>query len=85
MRCQWVGDIPEMVEYHDQEWGTPEYDDSGLFEFLTLEGAQAGLNWLTILRKRPGYRQAFDNFDIQAISKYGEDKIEELLTECYEK
>ncbi len=79
MRCDWAGDIPEMVDYHDREWGVPQHDDSNLFEFLTLEGAQAGLSWLTILRKRAGYRQAFGNFNVKLISGYGQGKIDELL------
>ncbi|MBA3383607.1 MAG: DNA-3-methyladenine glycosylase I, partial [Actinobacteria bacterium] len=63
-RCGWVPpEIPEYVAYHDEEWGVPVHDDRVLFEFLTLEGAQAGLSWLTILRKREGYREAFDDFD----------------------
>jgi len=70
-----------MIEYHDLEWGVPLHDDIKLFEFLTLEGAQAGLNWLTILKKRPGYRVAFDNFDIEKIARYDDKKIEKLLVD----
>jgi DNA-3-methyladenine glycosylase I len=78
-RCKWAGSDPEMIEYHDKEWGTPVYDDRLLFEFLILEGAQAGLSWSTILRKRENYRRAFDNFDYNKIAKYTEQKIEELM------
>jgi DNA-3-methyladenine glycosylase I len=68
-----------MIEYHDREWGVPLHDNQMLFEFLLLDGAQAGLSWETILRKRDGYREAFDGFDATAIAAYGEDKIAELL------
>ncbi|MFX1571478.1 MAG: DNA-3-methyladenine glycosylase I [Promethearchaeota archaeon] len=78
-RCSWVGDNPQMREYHDKEWGTPIHDDRLLFEFLNLEGAQAGLNWTTILRKRENYRKAFNDFDAQKIVNYNEKIIEELL------
>jgi DNA-3-methyladenine glycosylase I len=78
-RCQWAGNDPLYVQYHDQEWGVPVYDDRLLFEFLILEGAQAGLNWITILRKRSSYRQAFDNFDPARVAAYGPEKIAELL------
>ena len=78
-RCDWGSDDPLMLEYHDREWGTPQHDDRALFEMLCLEGAQAGLSWLTILRKREGYRRAFDNFDLDRIAGYEEGKIEELL------
>jgi DNA-3-methyladenine glycosylase I len=78
-RCQWAGNDPLYVQYHDQEWGVPVYDDRLLFEFLILEGAQAGLSWITILRKRPTYRQAFDNFDPARVAAYGPEKIAELL------
>jgi DNA-3-methyladenine glycosylase I len=71
-----------MVAYHDQEWGTPVHNDRVLFEFLVLEGAQAGLNWMTILRKRENYRKAFDGFDPQVVAGYGEEKIAELLTDA---
>jgi len=77
-RCSWSkSDL--MIEYHDREWGVPLHDDQKLFEFLLLDGAQAGLSWETILRKREGYREAFDSFDAKAIAAYGEDKIAELL------
>ena len=68
-----------MIEYHDREWGVPLHDDQRLFEFLLLDGAQAGLSWETILQRREGYREAFDGFDVKAIAAYGEDKIAELL------
>lgn len=64
-RCAWSGANPLYIEYHDKEWGVPVHDDRKLFEMLTLEGAQAGLSWITILRKRENYRKAFDNFDVK--------------------
>lgn len=78
-RCTWAGNDPLYIQYHDEEWGVPVHDDIKLFEFLILEGAQAGLSWITILRKRDNYRKAFDNFDPEKISKYGEDKTLDLL------
>lgn len=78
-RCGWAGSDPQYLEYHDQEWGVPVFDDRRLFEMLILEGAQAGLSWITVLRKRPAYRQAFAQFDPQVVARFGEDKIEELL------
>lgn len=81
MRCEWVYADPLYVEYHDLEWGVPVYDDRKLFEFIVLEGAQAGLNWLTILRKRENYRKAFSDFDPVKVVKFGEEKIQELLKE----
>ncbi len=79
-RCDWVPlDNPLYVTYHDEEWGVPVHDDRLLFEFLILEGAQAGLSWLTILRKRENYRRAFDHFDPQKVACYDEGKIEELM------
>lgn len=78
-RCHWVTDDPLYIHYHDTEWGRPVYDDQKLFEMLTLEGAQAGLNWITILKRRESYRQAFDYFDVEKISHYDEKKISELL------
>jgi DNA-3-methyladenine glycosylase I len=77
-RCQWA-QSERMIAYHDLEWGVPVYDDRLLFEFLTLEGAQAGLSWDTILTRRKNYRAAFDGFDPAIIAGYGEDKIAELL------
>jgi DNA-3-methyladenine glycosylase I len=79
-RCQWAQSDKLMETYHDTEWGIPVHDDRKHFEFLILEGAQAGLSWLTILKRREGYRQAFANFDPQKVAKYSEDKIAELLT-----
>lgn len=79
VRCQWCGDDPLYVQYHDEEWGLPVHDDRRLFEMLILEGAQAGLNWITILRKRESYRAAFDNFDAGKIARYDEAKIAALL------
>jgi len=79
-RCQWVeGQFPEYLRYHDEEWGVPVHDDKTHFEFLILEGAQAGLSWSTILKRREGYRNAFSNFDIGTVAKYDEQKIESLL------
>ncbi len=78
-RCQWCGDDPLSTKYHDEEWGVPLYDDLRLFEMLILEGAQAGLSWITVLRKRENYRHAFDNFDPEKIARYDERKIQELL------
>ncbi len=78
-RCEWCGEDPLYVKYHDEEWGVPVHDDRTLFEFLVLEGAQAGLSWITILRKREGYRKAYDDFDVQKVASYDESKIEELL------
>ena len=78
-RCAWAGSDPLYVAYHDVEWGVPVHDDRVLFEFLVLEGAQAGLSWSTILKKREGYREAFDNFDVQAIARYSDDDISRLL------
>ncbi len=79
MRCDWAGNDPIMIEYHDKEWGVAVHDDRLLFEFLVLEGAQAGLSWSTILKKRESYRAAFDDFDIEKVADYGEDKIGRLL------
>jgi len=78
-RCEWAGEDPLYVSYHDQEWGVPVHDDRKLFEFLILEGAQAGLSWITILRKRENYRLAFDHFDPEKISRYDQAKVEGLL------
>jgi DNA-3-methyladenine glycosylase I len=79
-RCQWAR-TDLSIAYHDQEWGVPVHDDRTLFEFLVLEGAQAGLSWETVLRKRENYRRAFDNFDPQKVAKYDERKIARLLTD----
>jgi DNA-3-methyladenine glycosylase I len=79
IRCPWCGIDPLYMEYHDNEWGTPLYDNQKLFEFLILEGAQAGLSWITVLRKRENYRKAFDNFDPEKIARYTEAKKSTLL------
>jgi DNA-3-methyladenine glycosylase I len=79
-RCAWCGDDPLYIKYHDKEWGVPLHDERSLFEMLILEGAQAGLSWITVLRKRENYRIAFDGFDVEKVASYGEDKIQELLT-----
>jgi DNA-3-methyladenine glycosylase I len=81
-RCAWVpAGVPDYLEYHDAEWGVPLRDDRSLFELLTLEGAQAGLSWLTILRKREGYRRAFDGFDAAKVARYTPKRVERLLTD----
>lgn len=79
IRCGWAGADPLYVAYHDREWGVPEHDDRKLFEMLVLEGAQAGLSWLTILRKREGYRQAFAGFDPRTVAGYDAEKVAALL------
>lgn len=79
IRCKWVSDDPCYIEYHDKEWGVPIYDDRLLFEFLILEGAQAGLSWITVLKKRDNYRACFDNFNAQKIVKYDQAKVNSLL------
>ena len=79
-RCFWVDEnSPVYVKYHDEEWGVPKYDDRDLFELLVLEGFQAGLSWITVLKKREAFREAFDNFDVKKVSEYDENKIEQLL------
>ena len=78
-RCDWCGHDPLYIEYHDQEWGKPVFDDRVLFEFLILEGAQAGLSWITILRKRERYREVFANFDAVKMARFSDQKIEKLL------
>ncbi|MBW4656127.1 MAG: DNA-3-methyladenine glycosylase I [Kaiparowitsia implicata GSE-PSE-MK54-09C] len=80
IRCAWAKDEPLELAYHDHEWGVPQHDDQRLFEFLILEGAQAGLSWSTILKKREGYREAFDGFDVERVARYDDDKIVTLLT-----
>jgi DNA-3-methyladenine glycosylase I len=80
-RCAWAGSDPLMVAYHDEEWGVPEHDDRRLFELLTLEGAQAGLSWSTILRKREGYRRAFADFDPERVAGFGTGEVERLLAD----
>jgi len=81
-RCAWAGDKPHMVKYHDTEWGVPVHRDRKLFEFLILEGAQAGLNWDTILRKRANYRRAFSRFDAKKIARYGAKDVCRLLADA---
>jgi DNA-3-methyladenine glycosylase I len=78
-RCPWCGSDELYVKYHDEEWGVPVHEDKKHFEFLVLESAQAGLNWLTILRKRENYRRAYNDFDALKISKYDEEKVNELM------
>ena len=79
VRCTWCGTDPLYVKYHDEEWGKPVYDDQTLFEFLILESAQAGLSWITILRKRENYRKAFANFDVLKVAAFSEEDVERLL------
>lgn len=79
-RCTWPGDTDELyIKYHDEEWGKPVHDDQKLFEFLILESAQAGLSWITILRRREGYRKAFADFDVQKVAKFTEKDVERLM------
>ena len=78
-RCGWVGSDPLMRAYHDEEWGSPVHDDQGLFEMLILEGAQAGLSWSTILKRREGYRKAFMNFDVEKVARFSETDFERLI------
>ena len=81
-RCPWCGDDPLYVAYHDQEWGVPCHDERALFEFLILEGAQAGWSWITILKKRENYRRAYHGFDPQQIARYGEKDVARLLADA---
>lgn len=81
-RCEWAGNDPLYHVYHDEEWGKPVYDDETLFEFLVLETFQAGLSWITILRKRENFRKAFDNFDYRKIAAYDQTKIDSLLADA---
>ncbi|MEJ2727685.1 MAG: DNA-3-methyladenine glycosylase I [Deltaproteobacteria bacterium] len=81
IRCAWAGSDPLYIKYHDTEWGVPLHDDRKLFEFLMLDGFQAGLSWITILKKRPNYRNAFDHFDPEKIAVYDLCKIEALLSD----
>lgn len=82
LRCPWAGTDPDYIAYHDEEWGVPVHDDRTHFEFLILEGAQAGLSWSTILKKRANYRRAFDHFDPATVAAYDEAKIEQLLADA---
>lgn len=81
VRCEWAGTDPEMVAYHDTEWGVPVHDDAVHFEFLVLEGAQAGLSWSTILKRRAGYRKAFAGFDAAKVARFTPTKVDRLLTD----
>jgi DNA-3-methyladenine glycosylase I len=81
IRCDWAGDDPLMISYHDEEWGVPLHDDRKLFEFLVLEGAQAGLSWRTVLRKRENYRRAFHGFDPERVARYGRSEVTRLLSD----
>ena len=80
-RCKWCVGDPLYVDYHDKEWGVPTLDDRDLFELLVLEGAQAGLSWITVLRKREAYRALFDNFDVARVARYTDQKLDKLLLE----
>ncbi len=80
-RCEWCSDDPLYMAYHDEDWAVPVHDDQKLFEMLILEGAQAGLSWLTILKKRENYRKAFANFDVETVARYSEDDLARLLTD----
>lgn len=82
IRCPWCGEDPLYVAYHDDEWGVPRHDERTLFEFLILEGAQAGLSWITILRKRENYRRAFDRFDVERIARYGDADSVRLMADA---
>jgi DNA-3-methyladenine glycosylase I len=81
-RCPWCGNDPLYMAYHDEEWGVPVRDDRTWFEFLVLEGAQAGLSWLTILKKRANYRRAFDDFDVRKVARYTPAKVEKLMQDA---
>jgi len=80
-RCYWCGTEQIYIDYHDEEWGVPNFDDHSLFEFLVLEGAQAGLAWITVLRKRDSYQRSFDGFDAQKIARYGRQEINRLIND----
>ncbi|WP_025141459.1 DNA-3-methyladenine glycosylase I [Pedobacter jeongneungensis] len=81
VRCSWAGTDPLYIKYHDEEWGKPVYDDKILFEFLILEGAQAGLSWITILRRRENYRKAFAGFDVKKVAAFTEKDVERLMND----
>jgi len=81
-RCFWVSDDPLYIDYHDHEWGVPEYGDRKLFEMLCLEGAQAGLSWITVLKKRAHYKKVFDNFDASKVANYTDQKRKQLLSDA---
>lgn len=80
-RCSWCLNDPIYIKYHDEEWGVPVHDDNKHFEFLVLESAQAGLSWLTILKRREGYRKAYDDFDPNKVAEYDEEKIDEMMSD----
>jgi len=82
IRCSWAGTDPLYVKYHDEEWGKPVYDDKTLFEFLILEGAQAGLSWITILKRREHYRKAFADFDVQKVAAFHDEDVERLINDA---
>lgn len=82
VRCGWCGTDPLYVKYHDEEWGKPVYNDKTLFEFLILEGAQAGLSWITILRRREGYRKAFADFDVEKVAAFTDVDVERLMNDA---
>ncbi|MHA4893870.1 DNA-3-methyladenine glycosylase I [Pedobacter sp. PWIIR3] len=81
VRCSWCGSDPLYIKYHDEEWGKPVYDDKTLFEFLILEGAQAGLSWITVLKRRDGYRNAFADFDVEKVAAFDENDVERLMND----
>ncbi|SMG36036.1 DNA-3-methyladenine glycosylase I [Agreia pratensis] len=81
-RCGWVSDDPEYQRYHDEEWGKPQHGDAALFETIALEGFQAGLSWITILRRRPAFRAAFEQFSIERVAQFDEDKVNELALDA---
>jgi DNA-3-methyladenine glycosylase I len=79
-RCNWAGNSEIMIQYHDEEWGKPLHDDRKLFEFLILEGMQAGLSWLIVLRKREAFRKAYENFDVEKVAAFDQNKVDELMS-----
>jgi DNA-3-methyladenine glycosylase I len=81
IRCPWTGDDPDYIAYHDHEWGIPQHDDTRLFEMLVLEGFQAGLSWITILKKRPAFARAFCQWDAERISRFGKSDVERLMAD----
>jgi len=81
-RCAWPGEHPLNLSYHDHEWGVAQHDEQKLFEMMTLEGAQAGLSWLTILNKREGYRRLFSGFDVERVARFDDKKVEELMNDA---
>ena len=81
-RCKWINDDPLYIRYHDEEWGVPVHDDRLWFEFITLDAFQAGLSWYTIIKKRENFRKAFDNFEVNTIAAYSEEKLQTLMTDA---